>query len=222
MSTNGKTVVLCDFDGTVTVEDSLDTVFDHLAPPGWREIGRRARSRGGTRTSIPVEVALCQAKREDFEQVVREKVSLRPGFREFLALCRERGWEFVILSEGFALHIETVLRREGLSGLRYYSNDLVFHGDGISVSQPYANPDCGLCGNCKSGHLKRYRERGYGVIYIGDGITDFCPARQADLVLARGALADYCNREGIDHIPFDDFYDVVHALRQGVVLRAEE
>lgn len=221
MTTNDKTVVFCDFDGTMTVQDSLDTVFDHFAPPEWREMGREARRLGGTRVSIPLEVALCRGDREEFERVVREKIALSPGFRDLPALCRERGWEFVILSEGFALHIETVLRREGLSGLRYYSNDLVFHDEGIAVSQPHANLDCHRCGNCKSAHLKRYRDRGCRVIYIGDGITDFCPAGQADLVLAKRILADYCKKAGIDYIPFDDFYDVVRVLRQGVALGAE-
>ena len=214
MNDTGKTVVFCDFDGTITVEDTLDTVFDHFAPSDWRRIGAAVRARGGTRASIPAEVALCQASREDFERVVREKITVRPGFRQLLEFCRERGWEFVILSEGFALHIETVLKREGLAGLHYYSNDLVFSEEGIGVTQPHANPNCLLCGNCKTAHIQRYQAQGYRTIYIGDGITDYCPARQADFVLAKRALAEYCKREAIDFVPFSDFHDVVRVLRQ--------
>jgi len=222
VTTDIKTVVLCDFDGTITVRDSLDTVFDRFAPPDWREVGAAVRAEGGTRASIPVEAAMCRAGREDFERVVRESIPVTAGFRSLLALCAECGWEFVILSEGFALHIDTVLRREGLTGLRYYSNDLVFSEGGITVSQPHANPECGLCGNCKTSHVKRYRSQGYGIVYIGDGFTDYCPARHADFVLAKRALAKYCEREGIDYVPFDDFHDVVRVLRQGAAVRAEE
>lgn len=222
MATDTKTAVFCDFDGTITVRDTLDTVFDRFARPDWREVGAAIRAEGGTRASIPVEVAMCRAGREDFERVVRESIPVAAGFRSLLALCQERAWEFVIVSEGFALHIETVLRREGLTGLRYYSNDLVFADGGITVSQPYANPECGLCGNCKTSHIMRYRSQGYRIVYIGDGITDYCPARRADFVLAKGSLARYCEREGIDYLPFSDFHDVVRALRQGVVVSAEE
>jgi len=236
MTSIRKTVVLCDFDGTITVQDSLDTVFDHFAPADWRAIGGAVRAKGGTRASIPVEVGLCRATRDDFERVVREKIALRPGFRELLHLCRERGWEFTIVSEGFGLHIRTVLEREGLQGLRFYSNDLVFAGarvpgrEGwapdaggrIEVKQPDLNPDCGRCGNCKRSHVRGYKAAGYRVTYIGDGITDFCPAKEADLVLAKGALARYCEREGVGYAPFEDFHDAVRLLRQEADGRAEE
>jgi 2-hydroxy-3-keto-5-methylthiopentenyl-1-phosphate phosphatase len=222
MTSREKTVLLCDFDGTITVQDSLDTVFDHFAPPTWRALGAAVRAKGGTRASIPVEVAMCRATRSDFERVVREKIALRPGFRELLGLCRERGWEFAIASEGFALHIRTVLEREGLGGLRFYSNDLIFDDGSIAVRQPFVNPDCGRCGNCKRNHVKGYQEQGYRVVYIGDGITDFCPAREANFLLAKGALAEYCQKEGVGYLPFEDFYDVVRLLRQEVDGRAEE
>jgi 2,3-diketo-5-methylthio-1-phosphopentane phosphatase len=222
MPSTRKTVVLCDFDGTITVEDSLDTVFDHFAPPDWRAVGSAIRAKGGTRASIPVEVGLCRATRADFERVVREKIALRPGFRELLRLCRERGWEFTILSEGFDLHIRTVLEREGLEGLRSYSNDLVFVDGRIEVKQLDLNPDCGRCGNCKRSHVRGYKAEGYRVTYIGDGITDFCPAKEADFVLAKGVLARYCEREGVGYVLFEDFHDVVGLLRQEADGRAEE
>jgi len=239
MAGTPKTVVLCDFDGTITVQDSLDTVFDHFAPPDWRAVGSAVRAKGGTRASIPVEVGLCRATRADFERVVREKIALRPGFRELLRLCRERGWEFTIVSEGFGLHIRTVLAREGLEGLRFYSNDLVFVDGRIEVKQYSGGPEgpplpadregssdpsayCGRCGNCKRSHVRGYKAEGYRVAYVGDGITDFCPAKEADLVLAKGALARYCEREGVGYAPFEDFHDVVRLLRQEADGRAEE
>jgi 2-hydroxy-3-keto-5-methylthiopentenyl-1-phosphate phosphatase len=239
MTGTRKTVVLCDFDGTITVQDSLDTVFDHFAPADWRAIGGAVRAKGGTRASIPVEVGLCRATRADFERVVREKIALRPGFRELLELCRERGWEFTIVSEGFALHIRTVLERESLQGLRFYSNDLVFVDGRIEVKQYSGGPEgpplpagregssdpsayCGRCGNCKRSHVRRYKDEGYQVTYIGDGITDFCPAKEADFVLAKGVLARYCDREGVGYLPFEDFHDVVRLLRQEAGDRAEE
>jgi 2,3-diketo-5-methylthio-1-phosphopentane phosphatase len=206
----------------LAVQDSLDTVFDHLAPPDWRAIGGAVRATGGTRASIPVEVGLCRATRSDFERVVREKVALRPGFRELLTLCRERNWEFTILSEGFGLHIRTVLQREGLGGLRFYSNDLVFVDGRIEVKQHDLNPDCGRCGNCKRSYVRGYKAAGCRVVYIGDGITDFCPAKEADLVLAKGVLARYCEREGVGYAPFQDFHDVVDLLRQEAGGGAEE
>jgi 2-hydroxy-3-keto-5-methylthiopentenyl-1-phosphate phosphatase len=40
----------------------------------------------------------------------------------------------------------------------------------IEVKQLDLNPDCGRCGNCKRSHVRRYKDEGYQVTYIGDGI----------------------------------------------------
>ena len=42
-------------------------------------------------------------------------------------------------------------------------------------------------------------------LLIGDGRSDFCAAASADLVIAKGALAVYCGKNGIAFEPFIDF-----------------
>ena len=47
------------------------------------------------------------------------------------------------------------------------------------------------------------------VIYIGDGTTDRCPGSRADLLFAKGSLADWCEREGVEHVRWKGFGDVL-------------
>jgi 2-hydroxy-3-keto-5-methylthiopentenyl-1-phosphate phosphatase len=49
-------------------------------------------------------------------------------------------------------------------------------------------------------------------ILIGDGRSDFCPAAQASLVLAKKSLATYCRDSSIDHIKIESFADATRAL----------
>jgi 2-hydroxy-3-keto-5-methylthiopentenyl-1-phosphate phosphatase len=40
---------------------------------------------------------------------------------------------------------------------------------------------------------------------FGDGPSDVCPAREADLVFARGHLAERCEQEGLEWRRLTDF-----------------
>jgi 2-hydroxy-3-keto-5-methylthiopentenyl-1-phosphate phosphatase len=50
------------------------------------------------------------------------------------------------------------------------------------------------------------------VIYVGDGLSDRCGARAADIVFARGALLDWCRSEGVEARPFHGFGGLIGAL----------
>ena len=59
------------------------------------------------------------------------------------------------------------------------------------------------------------------MFYVGDGVTDLCPARKADLVFARSRLLEECRAEGLPHVELRDFSDVVTELeRRSVGLEA--
>jgi 2-hydroxy-3-keto-5-methylthiopentenyl-1-phosphate phosphatase len=46
------------------------------------------------------------------------------------------------------------------------------------------------------------------VLVFGDGASDVCPAREADLTFARGHLAERCADEGLEWRPLADFASV--------------
>ncbi|MFP4452813.1 MAG: hypothetical protein ACLFPI_05525 [Desulfobacterales bacterium] len=51
-------------------------------------------------------------------------------------------------------------------------------------------------------------------IVIGDGMTDYNMARNADIVFARSSLARYLEKSGIDLIRWEDFNDIRKELKQ--------
>ncbi len=55
---------------------------------------------------------------------------------------------------------------------------------------------------------------GRQIAYVGDGWSDRCAAKVADLVFARGSLAEHLETEGVPYVPFDDLLDVREGLRR--------
>ena len=52
-------------------------------------------------------------------------------------------------------------------------------------------------------------------VYIGDGYSDICPARQADMVYAKGTLYKYCIDQGLPALEYHDFGDILSSLEHG-------
>ena len=157
------------------------------------------------------EIALLTVPFEEALAALLAELPVDPGFAGFVELCRERGWPLAILSGGLRPLIEALLEREGLAGIPVHSNDLAFDEDGRWRVVPAETPRIrDLCNHCKTWWLRRAEGP---VVYIGDGTTDRCPSREADLVFAKGGLARWCEAEGIEHVSWERFEEITRHLR---------
>jgi len=94
-----------------------------------------------------------------------------------------------VVSDGLDFYIDFVLRKQGLADIPFYSNVMTFHdGKPRSIEYPHANESCNKCGTCKSNILESCQADYRKIVYVGDGYSDLCPARKADLVFAKGIL----------------------------------
>ena len=135
--------------------------------------------------------------------------AIDPAFGPFVNAARARGDEVMVVSEGFSFYVRDQLARAGLADLPWAANDLAFVDDArVEPSFPFADPACDSCGNCKAQHVRRYRERGFHTVLVGDGVSDRHGALAADTVLARGSLLEWCRSEGVPHTPAHDFTEV--------------
>jgi 2-hydroxy-3-keto-5-methylthiopentenyl-1-phosphate phosphatase len=55
---------------------------------------------------------------------------------------------------------------------------------------------------------------GPGLVYIGDGYSDRCPALACDRVFARDFLSRFLTDEGVPFESFETLHDVVAALER--------
>ena len=205
--------VFCDFDGTVALQDIGNSFLTEFGLPDWLEAEREFLAGTlGSRDALVRQYRALDATPETLRRFVQEKVELDPTFPAFLEEAKRREMEVSILSDGLDLYINEFLRRYGLEHLPLYCNKGRWVDRHIEVEFPYYNRVCGVCGNCKTSHLNRERRPGQKLVYVGDGWSDRCPARNADVVFAKDRLRHFCEEQGIAFRPFAHFDDVGRAL----------
>lgn len=204
--------VLCDFDGTITNDDIGFKIIKTFAGQGWQEI-EDAYQRGekGSREALGEIFALTTVSEKTLRQFVEEQFFVDPFFPAFLLLCRQNKIDVTVLSDGFDFYIDLMFEKFKIN-VPYYANrlkivDCVLHSD-----FPNASLQCGSCGTCKLDYAKRVKGNGRKIIYIGDGHSDRCVSRMADVVFAKGFLADYCHGHGIPYYRFENFNDILRNM----------
>jgi HAD superfamily phosphoserine phosphatase-like hydrolase len=210
---------LLDFDGTIAPDDPTDRLLERFAASEWRAI--EADWQAGRMTSrecMAQQTALLRATPLQLATAIRS-IQIDQGFHAFLGLCRRRGVEVTIVSDGFDRVVRGVLRRAGLS-VRFFANALEWQGgDRWRLALPHARDDCRSgAANCKCAHGAL---GGGGCVVVGDGRSDFCMAVRARFVIAKGALADFCRARGLAHASFRNFDDATRRLAEWLDLNAD-
>lgn len=210
-----KPIIFTDFDGTISLEDSLVHILDLYADPNWRDIELRVkRGEIGSRVSLVEEFNTFRGTWDMVRKTLCDDIQIDPHFSDFTSLCSSADIPVVILSGGFVSFIDLLLSHHGISGIPYYANIIEFADNRATITFPHANDTCGLCGHCKTQHLQRARAAGHDyVVYIGDGTTDRCPIKVADLVFAKDSLARYCTRHNIPFVEWESFKDIEEHLQ---------
>ncbi|MFO1149054.1 MAG: HAD-IB family phosphatase [Alsobacter sp.] len=208
--------ILCDFDGTICPVDTTDALLEALADPAWLEVERDwANGRIDARTCMTRQTRLLRGTWEDVHRALAG-FAIDPDFHRFATSCAREGHDLVVVSDGFAQVIARLLGEAG-AALEVRANRLVRWSDGAwSLEAPFGTPACaGGQAHCKCLSLPPRR---WTTIVVGDGRSDLCVARRADLVLARdGAqgpsrLLQACREEGLPHRAFRSFADVIAAV----------
>jgi 2-hydroxy-3-keto-5-methylthiopentenyl-1-phosphate phosphatase len=207
-----KTLFQCDFDGTITQEDVSFLILDAFANGDWRQLLAQYRegkiSVGHFNTKA---FAMVKADKPTLLQFVKSQAKTRAGFHELLAYCHRRGFKFVIVSNGLDFYIETILRDFGIDDIEVFAAQTRFGPGGIDVR--YIGPEGNqLMDSFKEAHVRLFRDRGYRVIYAGNGISDISPSRQAHHIFATGELLAHCEEMNLNCTPFIDLNNIVEGL----------
>jgi 2-hydroxy-3-keto-5-methylthiopentenyl-1-phosphate phosphatase len=209
-----KTLVQCDFDGTVTEEDISFLLLDIFAQGDWRRLLRDYRehviSVGEFNTSA---FSMVKADKDRLLGALEGRVNVRAGFQEMVNYCLRQGVRLVIVSNGLDFYIGAVLKSLGLADIQVHAAQASFHPEGMKVQ--YVGPDGKrLEDGFKEAYIQSFLELGYRVIYIGNGDSDVAPAKFAHQVFATGDLLAYSKKNNLHCRPFEDFRDVVKDLKR--------
>jgi 2-hydroxy-3-keto-5-methylthiopentenyl-1-phosphate phosphatase len=209
-----KTRIFCDFDGTLTLQDTTDAVLEAFALPEYRDWEQKWED--GTITArecMRQQARLIRADPETLRSFL-SRLPIDTGIYLLDEKCLAHDASLVIVSDGIDFLMKTVLRVRGLDHLPHYSNRLHWDADGRpALSFPHGDSACqGGCGVCKCRLLEADGRDEGPTIYIGDGLSDRCVVHRADRVFAKGRLREYCNSKGIVHEPFETLTEVARSL----------
>jgi 2-hydroxy-3-keto-5-methylthiopentenyl-1-phosphate phosphatase len=207
-----KTIVQCDFDGTITQEDQSFLLLDTFAKGDWRQWLTAYREGKISVSQFNIKAfAMVKEDRQTLLDFITDKVKIRTGFSELLTYCRSNGFQFIIISNGLDFYIDAILKHIGLRNIKVFAAQAHFGSGGIEVKYIGLNK-FHLENNFKETFTRSFLVDGYRVIYVGNGLSDISPAKQAHHIFARDELLAYCKEASLDCTPFTDLNDVVRGL----------
>jgi 2-hydroxy-3-keto-5-methylthiopentenyl-1-phosphate phosphatase len=209
--------VFFDFDNTITDFDVLDGIIERFSVNRDWVAYEEAWEKGkiGSRQCLEGQLRSIRVTRPQLHDYLKT-VSIDAAFGKLLALLRRNGVEPVIVSDSFTQIIRYILDHNGISGITVHANGLRMHGDCLQPSFPHAGTECMRCGHCKTETLARAEFAGKRAVYIGDGLSDLCPARRSYLVFAkRGcSLQRHLLETGGQCMPFDELSDIYNYFKE--------
>ncbi len=213
-----KIKLFVDFDGTVTNRDVGDAIFSKFLPTDLIEQNWHdkiiAEWKAGLISSyqcLSSECANAVVTEKEF-QTELENVDLTPGFVKTAKYCMINDIPITILSDGLDYYIKYILSKYDINYVPFRANHMYFNDGGIVIEFPFSDKGCGRCGNCKRWHMDTLRKDGDYIIYAGDGYSDRYAINSADMVFAKGDLAEYCRKNNHEYLPFEDFHTILKYL----------
>ncbi len=211
-SSNIKTLVQCDFDGTLTEKDISFLILDAFADGDWHSILEQYKS---NRISVGRfnTLAFRMVKEDEASLVsfVNKKAELRPGLKELMNYFRLRNFRFTIVSNGMTFYIKTLLKNAGIDDIEIYAAQAKFNNNGIEAR--YIGPDGREIQNgFKEAYVNNFLNQGWRVISIGNGASDIPTAKLAHYTFATEPMLSLCREEGVNCLPFGNLDDIIEGL----------
>jgi len=203
-----------DFDGTLSLRDSVDALLERHAPAEWHAIEAEwAQGRITAQECMRQQIRMITGNEEQLERFF-ETIRLDSTFLPFLNYVQKFA-QVAIVSDGISRAIHTALESAGFPGIPVFANRLSFLHGKWELDFPNSDVHCAVgSGVCKCAVARNLSgASAQPVVLIGDGRSDMCLAGQVDYVFAKESLARYCEAEAIPFTEFLSFSDVLVSIK---------
>ena len=209
-----KTLVQCDFDGTVTKGDVSFLILDAYARGDWRQLFKDYEDGKITVGRFNTEAfSTVKADKKSLLELVRKKAKVRPGLQELVDCCCRKDYRLVIVSNGLRFYIDDILHNSGITDLEVVAAETEFNPGGLKVQ--YIGPDGAYLDNdFKIAYADSFLNQGYRLVYLGNGSSDLPPARKSEHIFATCTLLKRCRSEKLVCTPFTDLRQVAGVIEK--------
>jgi 2-hydroxy-3-keto-5-methylthiopentenyl-1-phosphate phosphatase len=202
--------VFLDFDGTISLADTVVHLLDRLVGDAWHEIeDLYDNGEIGSRECLLRQWALLPTDDEDRLRAVADEVALDAHFEFLVDALLDEGAEVSIVSDGFGF---IALDAGANVGIPVVTAAVDWSTGTLSFPNEDPSCPCARCGTCKPTALRQAAARGRRTIFIGDGTSDRLVAPEADLLFATDDLARWCDDNNVPYQPFLSLGEVAARL----------
>ena len=211
--TNNRLTILSDFDNTIVYENVAQLLAEQFSSFDVQKCRQRYRDKEITfKDYQEIIFSGVSAPQNTLKEYTQQHANIREGFIELVNYCHEKNILLNIVTLGLDFYVDAILEQYELRDVPAFAVATKFTSNGIEYSYPTGSPECAAWGNCKCVILGRHRNTGSKIAYIGDGLSDACPAFKADYIFALGALAKECEKRNKAYYPIETFFDVIGYL----------
>ncbi len=214
-------IVFFDFDNTITAWDVLDDMLERFCmDKAWKALEEQWRKgQISTLECLTGQIGEIRITKKSLELYL-STIDLDPYFKNLISWLDSLQVKAVVLSDNFDYIIKHILENHGIKNLPVFANRLEFDQNRLIPQFPFQSNECRSCAHCKRKTLLSNVDDGSLSIYVGDGLSDVCPAQCAEIVFAKDSLLHYLKKHKIAHIPFKTLEDVHQNLKSSFPLEA--
>ena len=208
-------ILISDFDGTVTRYDFFDMVRKRWPFPPQDDPWEKFVTGEITHFEALAEIFACIRTTEADLLELADSTELDDSFGKSARVLQDSGWEIVIASGGCDWYIKYLLKKAGVS-ISVHANPGTFDPEqGLEMSLPERSPFFSPTkGVNKVAIVRDALSRSHRVAFAGDGRPDLKSALlvQPQLRFARGWLAEALNERGEGFHPFERWSQIADQL----------
>lgn len=210
-----KCIVFFDFDNTIATCDVFDNMLLLFSRDDrWVELEKRWKSgRIGSKTCLEGQLRGMDLNKKSLDNYL-SKIKLDPYFKPVYKFLQAKKIKIFVLSDNYDYILNKILKINRINNLRVYANKLKFSKGKIITDYPFKDKDCQICAHCKTKNLLAKVPKGATIIYVGDGESDACPAKYAQVVFAKDHLLRHLKESKLDYMAFNNLKGVLIYLKR--------
>ena len=213
-----KCIVFFDFDNTIATCDVFDSMLPIFSRDNlWVKLEKEWEAgKIGSHKCLKDQVRGMSITKPALDHYL-SGIKLDPYFNRLVRTLSAKKIKTIVLSDNFDYILRRILRNHGISNLKVYSNKLNFKSQALVPGFPHRNKNCNICAHCKTKNLLANVSHDSIIIYIGDGRSDICPSKYADIVFAKDSLLKHFKSKRLTCFSYKSLEDVYAYFKRSLV-----
>lgn len=214
-----KFAFVSDFDGTLSSKDFYHIIIEKYMGNEGKELYTEWKKTKKINVEFLNKVfgSTHLSEKEIYDEIIQ--IPLDKYAKEFINKIKENNGDFYIVSAGTSYYIKILLEHFGIKDVPVISMEGVYSNGGIKIiPDPNSEYFSEVFGLDKRKVVESIKKDYNYLIFAGDSEPDLEAAKTADLVYARGELAELLRKENINFTVFSDFKEIEKDLTERGVL----